>query len=77
MNALSDTQIVTMALAVNVPIALSGSAIIYSNSRINDAKETLRAEMALGFGRVLAAIKELDAKLESKLTIHELEHHRK
>lgn len=46
---MSDTQILAMVL----PIVVALSALIYSNSRVSDAKETLRAEMALGFERVL------------------------
>ena len=69
---MTDQQILTLALSIAVPVALSASAVIYSNSRINDAKETLRAEMALGFERVLNAIK----ALETKLATHELEHHK-
>ena len=77
---MSDIQVLTVAIAVIVPISL----LLYSNTRVNDAKETLRAEIALaketlraemarGFEHVLAAIKALETKLE----IHELEHHHK
>ena len=66
---MSDTQVLTLAIAVIVPLSL----LLYSNTRISDAKETLRAEMALGFERLLAAIKALETKLE----IHEIEHHHK
>jgi pentose-5-phosphate-3-epimerase len=38
---MTDTQILTIALAVVVPLSM----LIYSNSRITEAKETLRAEM--------------------------------
>jgi len=77
---MSDIQVLTVAIAVIVPISL----LLYSNTRVNDAKETLRAEIALaketlraemarGFENVLAAIRALETKLE----IHELEHHHK
>ena len=66
---MTDTQMFTLALAVIIPLSL----LIYSNSRITEAKESLRAEMALGFERVLNAVK----ALETKLQIHELEHHHK
>ena len=80
----------TLALAIIIPLSL----LIYSDSRVTDTKETLRAEiralqaelraeMQAGFNRIaedirsLAAdIKALGTKLETKLTMHELEHHR-
>jgi hypothetical protein len=76
----TDAQLLTLALAVIIPLSL----LIYSNSRITEAKETLRAEigeakqtlrseMAAGFNRIETAIE----RLESKLLIHELEHHHK
>ena len=65
---MTDQQILTAAIAVVVPLSL----LLYSNSRISEAKETLRAEVALGFERVLGAIRELEHKLE----VHELEHHK-
>jgi hypothetical protein len=87
----NDIQLLTLALAVIVPLSL----LLYSNGRITEAKETLRAEiadtkhslqseiadtkhslqseMAAGFARIEAAIE----RLETKLVIHELEHHAK
>jgi hypothetical protein len=38
---MSDIQILTIALAIIVPLSL----LIYSNSRVTDLKEVLRAEM--------------------------------
>jgi len=38
----------TLALAIIIPLSL----LIYSNSRITEAKETLRAEMATGNSRI-------------------------
>ena len=66
---MTDQQILTLALAIVVPLSM----LLYSNSRITEAKETLRAEMREMKTEVLAAIKELGTKLE----IHELEHHHK
>jgi len=40
-GAMSDIQILTIALAIIVPLSL----LIYSNSRVTDVKEVLRAEM--------------------------------
>ena len=39
---MTDAQILTIALAVIFPVSM----LIYSNSRVTEAKETLRAEMA-------------------------------
>ena len=84
---LTDIQLLTMAIAVLVPLSL----LLYSNSRITDTKEALRAEigeskqtlrlemanlkteMVAGFARIEAGINGIGTKLE----IHELEHHRK
>jgi hypothetical protein len=73
---MTDTQLLTLALALIVPLSL----LIYSNSRISEAKETLRAEMkamtaeiATGLARMTAEIQGLRAELK----IHELEHHHK
>ncbi len=40
---MSDQQIMTLALSVLIPLSI----LIYSNSRIPDAKEALRAETKL------------------------------
>ena len=64
---MTDTQVLTLAFSIIIPLA----ALIFSNSRVNDAKEILRAEMALGFERVLNEIKKVTALLK----IHELDHH--
>jgi hypothetical protein len=47
--------------------------LIYSNSRITEVKDTLRAEMALGFERLANQI----TRLEASLKLHEIEHHQK
>jgi chromosome segregation ATPase len=38
---MTDPQIMTLALAIVIPLSM----LIYSNSRITEAKETLRAEI--------------------------------
>jgi chromosome segregation ATPase len=38
---MTDVQVLTLAIAVTVPLSL----LLYSNSRISEAKETLRAEI--------------------------------
>ena len=65
---MTDAQMMTLALAVVIPLSM----LIYSNSRITEAKETLKAQMEVGFERISSEIKSLEAKLK----IHELEHHR-
>jgi hypothetical protein len=37
----TDSQLLTLAIALIVPLSL----LLYSNSRITDTKETLRAEI--------------------------------
>jgi len=82
----TDAQLLTLAIAIVVPLSL----LLYSNSRITDAKEPLRAEIgetkqtlraemeslrsetAAGFGRIERAIE----RLETKLVVHEIEHHK-
>jgi hypothetical protein len=96
-RSMIDAQLMTLALAVIIPLSL----LIYSNSRITDAKETLRAdirtlsaelkgelfaetaklrgEMAGLRGEMTGLKAEIMGgfdKLEAKLAIHELEHHR-
>jgi hypothetical protein len=73
---MTDLQLLTLAVAIIVPLSL----LIYSNSRITEAKETLRAELktmtaeiALGFARMSNEIQSLQAQLK----IHEIEHHHK
>jgi hypothetical protein len=38
---MTDAQMMTLALAIIIPLSL----LLYSNSRITEAKETLRAEI--------------------------------
>lgn len=78
-NQLTDQQLLTLALSVIIPV----SVMIYSNSRITDAKETLRAEIkALGtelnakIDLLQKDIKALGDRMETLLRIHELEHHK-
>jgi hypothetical protein len=40
---MTDPQMMTFALAIVIPLSM----LIYSNSRITEAKETLRAEIAV------------------------------
>jgi hypothetical protein len=61
---MTDAQTMTLALAVIVPLSMP----IYSNSRITETKETLRAEIAAGFTRMSSEIQSLKAELKSGVT---------
>ncbi|MGA2715731.1 MAG: hypothetical protein ABSG41_21735 [Bryobacteraceae bacterium] len=61
---MTDTQLLTLALAVILPLSL----LIYSNSRLSDAKETLRAEMATGFAGVRAEFIQVRADFNEALS---------
>lgn len=70
----TDAQILTICLSLAIPLAM----LMYSNSRITEAKETLRAEMALGFERLSNKIDHLAgevATLKELLSTHLREHH--
>jgi hypothetical protein len=77
----NDQQILTVAIAIVFPLSM----LIYSNSRITDAKETLRAEMGtlradikLDFERLSNKIDHLAeevATLKELLSTHLREHH--
>jgi hypothetical protein len=83
---MTDQQLLTLALAVVIPLSL----LIYSNSRITEAKETLRAETAkLGTelrAEIAAVRHELELlrrdmnagfeRIENALKVHVLEHHK-
>ncbi len=65
---MTDQQILTLAVAIVFPLAM----LIYSNSRVSEAKETLRAEINALRAEMLRQFEALNAKL----AIHELEHHK-
>jgi hypothetical protein len=69
---MTDTQLATLAISIVIAIVFPISMLIYSNSRVTEAKETLRAEMALGFERLSNQI----SRLEASLKLHEVEHHK-
>jgi len=73
---MTDAQMMTLALAVIIPLSM----LIYSNSRITEAKETLRAEIRAETAVLKAEIAGIMAGIErlgAKFTIHEMEHHRR
>jgi hypothetical protein len=59
----TDQQLLTLAIAIVLPLSM----LIYSNTRITDAKETLRAEIALGFERTLHAIATSKTDLQAEI----------
>ena len=76
---MTDEQVLTAAIAIVVPVA----ALIYSNSRITDTKETLRAEMKLMKAEIINEIQALRtdiktalAEMKTAVKVHELEHHK-
>jgi hypothetical protein len=69
---MTDYQLLTLCISFAVAIAGPAAAVIYSNSRITDTKETLRAELR----ELRADMKAGFDRLEMTLKIHELEHHK-
>jgi hypothetical protein len=72
---MTDAQILTMAVAVIVPLSM----LLYSNSRIGEAKDTLRAEMGTLRAEIGSLRTEMNAgfeRIENLLKMHVLEHHR-
>ena len=56
---MTDAQILTIALAVIVPLSM----LLYSNSRVSEAKETLRAEAKANHVETMSKLRELDVFL--------------
>jgi flagellar capping protein FliD len=52
----------TLALAIVIPLSM----LIYSNSRITEAKETLRAEIGVLRSDLLKEMVQLESRLESR-----------
>ena len=72
---MNDAQMMTLALAVIIPLSM----LIYSNSRITEAKETLRAEMVALRMEIKAGFEKMSAQIgdvQTDLRIHVLEHHK-
>lgn len=83
---MTEIQILTLAIPITMAIILPLSLLIYSNTRITDAKEILRAEMNSGFDKMRAEMDHrfdrLEAKIdahiehmEMRIKLHEMEHH--
>ncbi len=67
-EAMTDLQILTLALTLVIELSM----FIYSNSRITDAKELLRAEIQA----MRAEMRQGLDHLELVIKAHELEHHK-
>ena len=59
---MTDPQMMTLALAIVIPLSM----LIYSNSRITEAKETLRAEIGQLRAEFRADFKQLELAMESR-----------
>jgi hypothetical protein len=60
---MTDVQLLTIALAVIVPV----SSLIYSNSRITDVKETLRAEIKTLQAELMGRFNTIDSLLHAMM----------
>ncbi len=60
---MTDEQLITLALAVIIPLSM----LIYSNSRITEAKETLRAEIGQSRAEIRADMTVLENKLDTSM----------
>ena len=67
-NPVTDPQLLTLTIAIVIPLSL----LLYSNSKITECKETLRAEMASMRLKIPGELREL----KTLLKMHELQHHR-
>ena len=56
---MTDAQILTIAIAIVFPVSM----LIYSNSRITEVKETLRAEAKAQHAEVMARLTAIDTFL--------------
>jgi hypothetical protein len=79
----TDQQLLTLALSISIPVSLSIAALIHNNSRISEAKETLRAEIKDETAALRGEMADLRAHLDSgfermehALKIHQIEHHK-
>ena len=59
---MTDPQLMTLAFAIIIPLSM----LLYSNSRIAEAKETLRAEMVAGNGRITEMKETLRAEMAAR-----------
>ena len=59
-NQMTDAQLITLCVAIIMPLSL----LLYSNSRITDTKETLRAEMQVVKGEILVMLTRIENKID-------------
>ena len=57
---MTDAQLLTLVLSMVIPLSL----LLYSNSKITDAKETLRAEMSLHSERLMSTLDKMERQME-------------
>ena len=57
---MTDAQMMTLAFAVVFPLGM----LLFSNSRITDTKETLRAEMLAMKAELLTALQRIENKID-------------
>jgi hypothetical protein len=72
MMQMTDEQVLTVAVAIIFPV----SALIYSNSRVSDVKETMRAEIRTLNAELRGEIKAGFDRIEAALKQHILEYHK-
>lgn len=56
---MTDTQVLTIAIAIVFPLGM----LLYSNSRVTEAKETLRAEMRTMKAELEVILQRIENKL--------------
>ena len=61
---MTDPQMMTLALAIVIPLSM----LIYSNSRITEAKETLRAEIAVLRSDLIREMVQLEGRMGARFT---------
>jgi hypothetical protein len=64
---MTDIQIRTVAIAIIVPVVVPLSLLIYSNSRVTEVKETLRAEIKALHVEMTARFTAIDTFLQAMM----------
>jgi cellobiose-specific phosphotransferase system component IIC len=64
---LSDTQLLTIALATVPTLLVVAIGILLNNHRLNDVKETLRAEIKAGDAAILSQMATYQMDIISKI----------
>jgi hypothetical protein len=59
-----DPQMMTLALAIVIPLSM----LIYSNSRITEAKETLRSEITVLRSDLVREMLQLGGRMETRFS---------